>query len=179
MASLFVMMPLYYDGRFLALMGIERNLQLENFNRLRDFPANMVIINEQDDVVLSYPEEINTQKNKDRYLVDDNYFGYDDEFTQLVFKRRLTPSLLSVVYTTPLSSIYEKLKFQILNGAILNLISAIIIGLFTAAGAADIYAGRKQRHASGGARAVQPQNCGLRTGRDLHSAHTRRYGTAE
>ncbi|HDU8566066.1 two-component system sensor histidine kinase RcsC [Morganella morganii] len=131
MASLFVMMPLYYDGRFLALMGIERNLQLENFNRLRDFPANMVIINEQDDVVLSYPEEINTQKNKDRYLVDDNYFGYDDEFTQLVFKRRLTPSLLSVVYTTPLSSIYEKLKFQILNGAILNLISAIIIGLFT------------------------------------------------
>ena len=48
-----------------------------------------------------YPEEINTQKNKDRYLRDDNYFGYDDEFTQLVFKR-LTPSLLSVVYTTPL-----------------------------------------------------------------------------
>ena len=53
MASLFVMMLLYYDGRFLAPTGIERNRSWKNFNRLRDFPANMVIINEQDDVVLS------------------------------------------------------------------------------------------------------------------------------
>ncbi|MEG0278832.1 MAG: two-component system sensor histidine kinase RcsC [Morganella sp. (in: enterobacteria)] len=129
--SLFIMMPIYYDGQFIALMGIERNLQLENYNRLRQFPVNLLIMNEQNERVLSYPNEVNTQKNKDSYQVDDNYFGYDAEFTQLMLKRKLSPSSFNVIYTTPLSAIYEKLKFQLLNGAILNVISAIFIGLLT------------------------------------------------
>ncbi|EMH0428601.1 two-component system sensor histidine kinase RcsC [Proteus mirabilis] len=127
---LYVMSPVYASGKFIALIGIERAIRLEYFSPTKDRVISIHLLNNKNNPVLSYPEENNYRSVRDVPDVSAPYFGFDDDFSDLVAKRKLLPSSFSVVYSLPLKQILNEFKFTIFNAIILNIISAIVIFIF-------------------------------------------------
>lgn len=127
---LYVMSPVYASGKFIGLIGIERAIRLEYITPAKDRVISIHLLNSKNNSVLSYPAENNYRVTKQVPEVNAPYFGFDEDFSDLVAKRKLLPSSFSVVYSLPLKQILNEFKFTIFNALILNIISAIFIFLF-------------------------------------------------
>ncbi|QUT00413.1 two-component system sensor histidine kinase RcsC [Proteus terrae] len=127
---LYVMSPVYASGKFIGLIGIERAIRLEYFSPAKDRVISIHLLNSRNTTVLSYPAENNYHTVKQAPDVSAPYFGFDEDFSDLVAKRKLLPSSFSVVYSLPLKQILNEFKFTIFNALILNIISAIMIFIF-------------------------------------------------
>lgn len=86
------MSPVYASGKFIALIGIERAIRLEYFSPTKDRVISIHLLNNKNNPVLSYPEENNYRSVRDVPDVSAPYFGFDDDFSDLVAKRKLLPS---------------------------------------------------------------------------------------
>ncbi|MGC6563807.1 hypothetical protein ACP0G2_26420, partial [Escherichia coli] len=84
---LYVMSPVYASGKFIALIGIERAIRLEYFSPTKDRVISIHLLNNKNNPVLSYPEENNYRSVRDVPDVSAPYFGFDDDFSDLVAKR--------------------------------------------------------------------------------------------
>lgn len=127
---LYVMSPVYASGKFIGLIGIERAIRLEYFSPTKDRVISIHLLNSKNTTVLSYPAENNYRNIRQAPEVSAPYFGFDEDFSDLVSKRKLLPSSFSVVYSLPLKQILNEFKFTIFNALILNIISAIMIFIF-------------------------------------------------
>lgn len=61
------------------------------------------------------------------YPQEHTYFGYVDSYQDLIMKKALPPSSLSIVYSLPVKSVVERFKVLILNAVLLNLLSAVVL----------------------------------------------------
>lgn len=127
---LYVMSPVYASGKFIGLIGIERAIRLEYFSPTKDRVISIHLLNNKNTSILSYPAENNYRVAKQAPDVSAPYFGFDEDFSDLVSKRKLLPSTFSVVYSLPLRQIINEFKFTIFNALILNIISAVVIFIF-------------------------------------------------
>ncbi|CCJ85273.1 Two-component sensor protein RcsC [Cronobacter dublinensis 582] len=59
------------------------------------------------------------------------WFGYTSGFKQLILKKSLPPSSLSIVYSVPVDLVLERIRMLILNAVLLNVLVGIV--LFTLA----------------------------------------------
>ncbi|PHM75089.1 multi-sensor hybrid histidine kinase [Xenorhabdus kozodoii] len=128
--NLYVFTPIYINGQMAGIIGIEKTIRLESFLQRRDRPVTVMMLNES-----SQPElQFSIKTHYKPLVINPNsqpmYFGYDENFTGLVLMRNLSPSSLRIVYSLPLKHIYDELKISVMNGVILNIISAIAIIFF-------------------------------------------------
>ncbi|WMV73816.1 two-component system sensor histidine kinase RcsC [Xenorhabdus griffiniae] len=128
--NLYVFTPIYINGHMTGIIGIEKFIRLESFLQKRERPVTVMMLNES-----SLPElQFSIKTNNKPLVINSNsqpmYFGYDENFTSLVLMRNLSPSSLSITYSLPLKHIYDEMKVSVINGIILNIISAIAIIFF-------------------------------------------------
>ncbi len=126
----YMVTPVYIANKMAALLGIEQTIRLEDFVLPGSFPVNATILDSNNQRVMSSSRMAARISLDD--LPDDNaWFGYINGYKQLVLKKTLTPSSLTVVYSVQTNEMVEKLKMLIINAILLNVISALI--LFTLA----------------------------------------------
>ncbi|ENJ5523518.1 two-component system sensor histidine kinase RcsC [Escherichia coli] len=98
-----------YDLNRVFLIGSD-NLCMANFG-LRDMPV------ERDTALKALQER--------------SWFGYTEGFRELVLKKNLPPSSLSIVYSVPVDKVLERIRMLILNAILLNVLAGA--ALFTLA----------------------------------------------
>ena len=126
----YMVTPIYIANKLEALLGIEQNIRLDDFVTPGSLPVTATLINEASQPLLS------SNRGRVAFSLDEipnekAWFGYVDSYKQLVLKKSLHPSSLSIVYSVPTDVLVERLKLLMINAILLNLISAII--LFTLA----------------------------------------------
>ncbi|OON37127.1 two-component system sensor histidine kinase/response regulator [Izhakiella australiensis] len=127
--SFYMMTPVYLANKVAALLGVEQNLRLEDFITPGGMPVVATLVDQNNQPLLSSSRNIPVNQND--LPADHSWFGYIDSYDQLVLKRALAPSNLSIVYSVPSSVLVEQLKMMVINAILLNLVSALI--LFTLA----------------------------------------------
>ncbi|WP_092519844.1 two-component system sensor histidine kinase RcsC [Xenorhabdus japonica] len=123
--TIYVITPVYLNGKMIGIVGLEKTIILENFLFKRERPIHTSLLNESHQLVLEYPAKNNSKLPFENMKAP--YFGYDENFTSLLLVRRLSPSSLYIVYSLPLKTIYNELKDDIIHSIVLNIISAISI----------------------------------------------------
>ncbi|WP_075181295.1 two-component system sensor histidine kinase RcsC [Pantoea sp. 1.19] len=121
--SLTQLTPVWVAGKLAALLGVEQPLRLEAFLSASSLPVSVSLIDDDGNTLLSRGPAPWTDG-----LPDENpWFGYVDNYQQLVMKRQLAPTSLSVVYTLPTRVLLDQLKILILNALLLNLVSGVVL----------------------------------------------------
>ena len=126
----YMITPVYIAGTMTALLGAEQSIRMEHFIHPGNFPVTATLLDENGQRIIS-SDHSGSSLSLDELPEDDEWFGYVQGYDQLVMKRGLQPSSLSVVYSIPTDVIIGQLKILIINAILLNLVSALL--LFTLA----------------------------------------------
>lgn len=128
---LYILTPIYIGNKLEALLGIEQTIRLEDFITPGSLPIGVALLDENNQPMLRLADGERYASSLTSYPEDHTYFGYVDSYHDLILKKALPPSSLSIVYALPVKSVIERFKMLILNAILLNLLSAIV--LFTLA----------------------------------------------
>lgn len=126
----YMITPVYVANKVAALLGIEQSIRMEDLILPGSLPVTATLVDQNNQRLLS------SARNGPDFSADDlpddaAWFGYVSGYNQLIMKKSLSPSSLSIVYSVPTNVMIERLKILIINALLLNLISAIV--LFTLA----------------------------------------------
>ncbi|VXC92201.1 hybrid sensory kinase in two-component regulatory system with RcsB and YojN [Enterobacterales bacterium 8AC] len=124
---LYVMTPLYVGNKLEALLGIEQTIRLEDFVNAGNLPVSVMLLDENGEPVLRLTNGERYVAPSYTYPQEHTYFGYVDSYHDLIMKKALPPSGLSIVYSLPVKSVADRFKVLILNAVLLNLLSAFVI----------------------------------------------------
>lgn len=123
--------PVYLANRLQGLLGIEQTIRIENFFTPGSMPMGVTILDENDRPLFSLTgSETNLEPNGE-WEQERAWFGYTSGFKQLILKKSLPPSSLSIVYSVPVDLVLERIRMLILNAVLLNVLVGIV--LFTLA----------------------------------------------
>lgn len=125
-----IMMPVYAANKQQALLGLEQNIRLDEFIQPGTLPVVATIIDD-DNQVLMTSRRGGPGYTLDTLPDDKTWFGYLDSYRQLVLKKPLPPSNLSVVWSVSTDVLVDQLKLMMINAVLMNIISAML--LFTLA----------------------------------------------
>jgi two-component system capsular synthesis sensor histidine kinase RcsC len=128
--SYFILTPVYKNGKIATIIGIEQSEDVKTQLQRTSLPITATLFDQYNQPILYYPTENYNKSNPVGFNFKPSYFGYDNDFTHLLFKKRLSPSPFTLLLSIPLKFIFDELKPSIINGIILNSISAIMIILF-------------------------------------------------
>ncbi|MBS0852477.1 two-component system sensor histidine kinase RcsC [Enterobacter sp. JGM127] len=123
--------PVYLANRLQALLGIEQTIRMENFFTPGTLPIGVTILDENGHPLISLNGPENRIKIDPRWMQERSWFGYTSGFRDLVLKKSLPPSSLSIVYSVPVDMVLERIRMLILNSVLLNVL--VGIALFTLA----------------------------------------------
>ena len=123
--------PVYPGNRLQALLGIEQTIRMENFYTPGSLPMGVTILDENGHSLLSLTGPEMRIEPDSRWVQERNWFGYTSGFKQLILKKNLQPSSLSIVYSVPVDMVLERIRMLILNAVLLNVLVGIV--LFTLA----------------------------------------------
>ena len=126
MGYFYMITPVYVADKLEALLGIEQNIRLEDFITPGNLPVVATLLDDNNQVVLS------SARSGINFALDDlpddkSWFGYVDGYKQLVMKKTLLPSSLSVVYSVSTDMLVAQLKMLMINALLLNLLSGVVL----------------------------------------------------
>lgn len=124
---LYVMTPLYVGNRLEALLGIEQTIRMEDFATSGSLPVGATLLDANNEPVLRLTNGARYASSLNIYPPGHTYFGYVDSYHDLIMKKALPPSPLSIVYSLPVGSMLERLKGLIIKAVLLNLLSAAVL----------------------------------------------------
>lgn len=124
---LYVMTPIYIGNKLQALLGIEQVIRLEDFVTSGSLPVGVTLLDDNNEPVLRLTNGERYASSLAMYPQAHAYFGYVDSYHDLIMKKALAPSSLSIVYSLPVKSVAERFKVLILNAVLLNLLSAFVL----------------------------------------------------
>lgn len=125
--TLYVLSPVYVGNKLEALVGSEQTIRLEDFISSRLLPIRVTLLDQDNEPVLQMAAGEHYDLMLDDYPDSPSYFGYIDDYKDLILKRTLPPSSLSIAYSLPVKTIIETLKLIIFNVLLLNVLSAVVI----------------------------------------------------
>lgn len=131
MGYFYSLTPVYLANRLQALLGIEQTIRMENFFTPGTLPIGVIILDENGHPLISLTGPENRIKIDPRWMQERSWFGYTSGFRDLVLKKSLPPSSLSIVYSVPMDMVLERIRMLILNSVLLNVL--VGIALFTLA----------------------------------------------
>jgi len=123
--------PVYLANRLQALLGTEQTIRMENFFTPGSLPMGVTILDENGHKLISLTGPEDRLKVDPRWMQERSWFGYTSGFRDLVLKKSLPPSSLSIVYSVPVDMVLERIRMLILNAILLNVL--VGIALFTLA----------------------------------------------
>src|SRR5690606_20615832 len=106
-------------------------IRMENFCTPGSLPMGVTIVDENNHPLISLTGPESRIEPDPRWTQDRAWFGYTSGFRDLVLKRGLPPSSLSVVYSVPVDLVLERVRILILNAVLLNVL--VGVALFTLA----------------------------------------------
>lgn len=122
----YTMLPVYVTGELTGFIGVERSIQLDSFFASDNLPVTAAIIDQNDQ-----PQLFSSRNNLGFAISDlprsENWFGYTDNYRQLVMRKSLPSSPLSIIYSLPSDILLERIKLLIINTLLLNFLSAIAL----------------------------------------------------
>lgn len=127
----YTLTPVYMANRLQAMLGIEQTVRMENFYTPGSLPVDVTILDETGHVLISLTGGNAGARSEERWVQERSWFGYTQGFRELVLKKSLPPSSLSVVYSVPVDIVLERIRMLILNAVLLNVLVGIV--LFTLA----------------------------------------------
>ena len=124
--TFYMMVPVYVANKLQALLGVEQNIRLDEFIQPGSLPVVATLTDENARPLLT------SRRGGNGFALDDlpddkTWFGYLDSYRQLVLKKPLPPSDLSVVWSVSTSVLVDQLKLMIINALLLNIFSAIVL----------------------------------------------------
>ncbi|KAA1051260.1 two-component system sensor histidine kinase RcsC [Pseudocitrobacter sp. 73] len=127
----YALTPVYLANRLQALLGVEQTIRMENFFTPGSLPIGVTILDENGDSLISLTGPDSKLRIDQRWMQERAWFGYSSGFRELVLKKNLPPSSLSIVYSVPVDLVLERIRMLILNAVLLNILTGV--GLFTMA----------------------------------------------
>ena len=127
----YALTPVYLANRLQALLGIEQSIRMDNFFTPGTLPISVTILDENGHALISLTGPDSGPEIDPRWMQERSWFGYTAGFRDLVLKKSLPPSSLSVVYSVPVDLVLEHIRMLILNAVLLNVL--VGIALFTLA----------------------------------------------
>ncbi|QOI55852.1 two-component system sensor histidine kinase RcsC [Rouxiella badensis] len=125
--NLYVLTPIYVGNKLEALMGVQQTLRLEDFTVSSSSHTGVTLLDSEGVPLLSFLEGDRYTSILDNYPTGQSYFGYMNGYNDLIYKKPLPPSGLSVVYSLPFKTVIERFKLLILNAVVLNVFSALLL----------------------------------------------------
>ncbi|MTH46456.1 two-component system sensor histidine kinase RcsC [Intestinirhabdus alba] len=127
----YALTPVYLANRLQAQLGVEQSVRMENFFTPGSLPMGVTLLDENGHVLISLTGAEGNIKVEPRWMQERSWFGYTAGFRELVLKKSLPPSSLSVVYSVPVDQVLERIRMLVLNAILFNVL--VGIGLFTLA----------------------------------------------
>ncbi|EPX0468460.1 two-component system sensor histidine kinase RcsC [Escherichia coli] len=127
----YALTPVYLANRLQALLGVEQTIRMENFFLPGTLPMGVTILDENGHTLISLTGPESKIKGDPRWMQERSWFGYTEGFRELVLKKNLPPSSLSIVYSVPVDKVLERIRMLILNVILLNVLAGA--ALFTLA----------------------------------------------
>ncbi len=127
----YTLTPVYMANQLQAMLGIEQTVRMENFFTPGSLPLGVTILDENGHPLISLTGGEASSMPDERWGQERSWFGYTPGFKELVLKKNLPPSSLSVVYSVPVDIVLERIRMLILNAVLLNVLVGIV--LFTLA----------------------------------------------
>lgn len=127
----YALTPVYLANRLQALLGGEQTIRMENFFLPGTLPMGVTILDENGHTLISLTGPESKIKGEPRWMQERSWFGYTEGFRELVLKKNLPPSSLSIVYSVPVDKVLERIRMLILNAILLNVLAGA--ALFTLA----------------------------------------------
>ncbi|WP_173634806.1 two-component system sensor histidine kinase RcsC [Paramixta manurensis] len=122
----YMITPVYIANKLEALLGIEQNIRLADFISPGAMPIQATLMDQDSRPLLSTARG-GLGFALDSIPDDKDWFGYVDGYKQLIMKKELQPSTLSVVYSVPTRVLIEQLKIMMINALLLNILSGIVL----------------------------------------------------
>jgi two-component system capsular synthesis sensor histidine kinase RcsC len=127
----YALTPVYLANRLQALLGIEQTIRMENFFTPGSMQMGVTILDESGQPLISLTGGESKLKIDPHWMQERAWFGYTSGFHELVLKKTLPPSSLSIVYSVPVDLVLERIRMLILNAVLLNILTGA--ALFTIA----------------------------------------------
>ena len=127
----YALTPVYLANRLQALLGVEQTIRMENFFLPGTLPMGVTILDENGHTLISLTGPESKIKGDPRWMQERSWFGYTEGVRELVLKKNLPPSSLSIVYSVPVDKVLERIRMLILNAILLNVLAGA--ALFTLA----------------------------------------------
>lgn len=119
----YALTPVYLGNRLQALLGIEQTIRMENFFTPGSLPMGVTILDENGHTLISLAGPDNRLNVDPHWMQERSWFGYTSGFRELVLKKSLPPSSLSIVYSLPVDMVLERIRILIMNAILLNLLA--------------------------------------------------------
>nr|WP_099351136.1 two-component system sensor histidine kinase RcsC [Erwinia amylovora] len=125
----YMITPVYLTNNVTALLGIEQSVRIEDLMTPGSLPMTAMLVDQNNRLILS------SERGSESFSAEDLpgdavWFGYISGYSQLIMKKKLPSSSLSVVYAVSTSAMIDRLKMLMVNSVLLNLISAILLFIF-------------------------------------------------
>lgn len=87
--ALYVITPVYIANKLEALLGTEQNIRLEDFTNPSTLPVGVTLLNDNNEVLMTYTENGGELPSISGIPNDDNYFGYNSGYDTLLLKKEI------------------------------------------------------------------------------------------
>lgn len=123
----YALTPVYLGNRLQALLGTEQSIRMDNFFTAGTLPLGVTVLDESGHVLVSMTSPENRIDIDPRWLHTRTWFGYTSGFHDLVLKKSMPPSSLSIVYSVPVDLVLERIRMLILNAVLLNILVGVAL----------------------------------------------------
>ncbi|MBQ0533391.1 MULTISPECIES: two-component system sensor histidine kinase RcsC [Providencia] len=125
--QLYLIQAIKHDNMLPAFIGLERTINLNQFNIRRNKAIEILIINDYNQPVLYSPIDINPKGSALLNISEPSFFGFNSDYSKLIFKKRLAPSQITVIFSIATSEILASLENAIFYGIVLNIFTGGLI----------------------------------------------------
>jgi two-component system capsular synthesis sensor histidine kinase RcsC len=124
---LYMLTPIYVGNKLQGLLGIQQTLRLEDMVAQSGSHTQVTFLDENNQPLLHLSGNIYNNLNTEAYSTDPVYFGYTNGYHDLVYKKPLSHTALSIVYSISFKAFLEQFNMLIFNAILLNIFSATVL----------------------------------------------------
>lgn len=125
--QVYLIQPVNEKDMVPAFIGLERSINLNQFSIRKNKAVEILMVNSYNQPVLYSPVDINPKSSALLNITEPSFFGFNSDYSKLIFKKRLIPSQVTVIFSIATAEILASLENTIFYGVILNIFTGILI----------------------------------------------------
>ncbi|QXX83689.1 two-component system sensor histidine kinase RcsC [Providencia sp. R33] len=125
--QIYLIQPIQNTGAVTGFIGIERTINLNQFNISKDKSIEIMVANSNNQPVLYSLAEGNPKSSALLTITEPSFFGFNSDYSKLIFKKRLLPAQITVFFSISTSEILSNLESTIFYGTMLNIFTAVLL----------------------------------------------------